>query len=110
LFQLEEAVCARESFCACSSDTHERPVLSTVQVVFGGFFFLKVRDGVINHICWSHSRRKLYGEMPLRVDAVLSHFGRFRLNIRKISLLKELWSFGTDCPGEWWSHHPWRCS
>jgi len=21
----------------------------------------------------------------------------------------ELWSTGTDCPGRWLSHHPWRC-
>jgi len=28
----------------------------------------------------------------------------------KITLLKELWSIGTGCPGKWYSHHPWRCS
>lgn len=72
--ELEEAACARESFCACRSDTHEGPMLSTVQ---GWVFFpLKVRDEVINRICWSHSRRKLYAEMPVRLDAVLSRFAK----------------------------------
>ena len=36
--------------------------------------------------------------------------GRFRLDIRKISLLKEWSGIGTGCPGQWWSHHPWRGS
>jgi len=36
--------------------------------------------------------------------------GRFRLELGKISLLKELWNIGTGCPGKWWSPHPWRCS
>jgi len=30
--------------------------------------------------------------------------------LEKISLLKELWSIGTGCPGQWWSHHPRRHS
>jgi len=25
-------------------------------------------------------------------------------------LLKEWSGIGTGCPGQWWSHHPWRCS
>ena len=28
----------------------------------------------------------------------------------KISLLKEWSRIETGCPGQWWSHHPWRCS
>lgn len=34
-------------------------------------FFFKIRDRVINHNIWSYSRRKLCGEIPVRVDAVL---------------------------------------
>jgi len=34
--------------------------------------------------------------------------GRFRSDIRKISVLKTLSSIGTGYPGRWWSHHPWR--
>ena len=34
--------------------------------------------------------------------------GWFRLDIRKISLLKGLSGIGTGCPGKWLSHHPWR--
>jgi len=28
----------------------------------------------------------------------------------KLSLLKEWSGIGTGCPGQWWSHHPWRGS
>jgi len=28
----------------------------------------------------------------------------------KISVLEESSGIGTNCPGKWWSHHPWRCS
>jgi len=36
--------------------------------------------------------------------------GRFRLDIRKNSLLKEWSGIGTGCPGRWLSPHSWRCS
>jgi len=36
--------------------------------------------------------------------------GRFRLDIRKISLLQEWSGIGPGCPGQWWSPHPWRGS
>jgi len=38
------------------------------------------------------------------------HQGRFRLDIGKISLLKEWSGITADCPGQWWSPHPWRGS
>ncbi|PKU47498.1 hypothetical protein llap_2238 [Limosa lapponica baueri] len=33
--------------------------------------------------------------------------GRFRLDIRKNFFTERLSSIGTDCPGNWFSHHPW---
>ena len=36
--------------------------------------------------------------------------GRFRLDIRKNSLLRGLSDIGIGCPGKWLSHHPWRYS
>jgi len=44
-----------------------------------------------------------------RGNGLKLHQGRFRLGIRKISLLKEWSGIGTSCPGRWWSPHPWRC-
>lgn len=36
-------------------------------------------------------------------------YGRLRLDIRKNFFLRKEWSnIGMDCPGEWWSLHPWR--
>jgi len=35
--------------------------------------------------------------------------GRYRVDIGKISLLKERSDIGTGCPGKWLSHHAWRC-
>jgi len=34
--------------------------------------------------------------------------GGFDWILWKISSLKGLSSSGTGCPGQWWSHHPWR--
>lgn len=59
MVELEEAGSAPGSFYACR--THEGPRLQTTGV------FFKVRDRVINH----NIRRKLCGERPVRVDAVL---------------------------------------
>lgn len=68
---MEGAVCVREHFCACTSAMHGGPMLS-VQV-----FCFKVRDEIINHFCQSHSRRKWYGRMHVRADAMLSHFPEY---------------------------------
>jgi len=32
------------------------------------------------------------------------------LDIRKNVFTEEWSSSGTGCPGQWWSHHPWRGS
>jgi len=37
------------------------------------------------------------------------HQGRFRLHIRRISLLREWFFIGIGCPGRWWSPHSCRC-
>jgi len=36
--------------------------------------------------------------------------GYLDCTLGKISLLKEWSSIGPGCPGNWWTHHPWRCS
>lgn len=36
--------------------------------------------------------------------------GKFSLDIRKVSSQEDPWSSGTGCPGNLWSHHPWRWS
>ena len=43
-------------------------------------------------------------------NAFRLHKGRFRLDMKKKTSQKEWWGSGTGCPGEWWSHRPWRCS
>jgi len=44
-----------------------------------------------------------------RGNGLKLHQGRFRLDIRKNSLLKEWSGIGTGCPRTWRSPHPWRC-
>jgi len=44
-----------------------------------------------------------------RGNGLKLHQGRFRLVIRKISLLKEWSGTGTGCPGKCLSPHSWRC-
>ena len=46
----------------------------------------------------------------MRGNGLKLHQGRFRLDIGKISLLKEWSDIGTGCPGQWGSPHPWRGS
>ena len=46
----------------------------------------------------------------LRGSGLKLRQGRSRLDIRKISSLKEWSGIGTGCPGRWWSPRPWRCS
>jgi len=36
--------------------------------------------------------------------------GRFRLDMKKNFFTERVSGIGTGCPGQWWSHHPWRCS
>ena len=35
--------------------------------------------------------------------------GRFRLDIRKNFFTEKVVRYCTGCPGQWWSHHLWRC-
>ncbi|KAK4825363.1 hypothetical protein QYF61_026882 [Mycteria americana] len=43
-----------------------------------------------------------------RGNGLKLHQERFRLDIRKNSVLKGWSSIGTSCPGKWLSRHPWR--
>jgi len=46
----------------------------------------------------------------MRENGFRLYQGRFIVDIRKNSLLKEWSGIGTGCPGKWWSHHRWRGS
>jgi len=47
---------------------------------------------------------------PLRGNGLKLRQGRFRLEIGKISFLREWSGVGPGCPGQWGSPHPWRGS
>lgn len=58
---------------------------------------------------WNQVRVSLFSQVAEQEEMVSGHASRgLDWILWKNSSWKGISSTGTDCPGNWWSHHPWR--